>query len=60
MLVVELAAHAVWALLGLEESLAILIFLHALLHWHHHLFCTMSKLALLSVPAESDFDPVLA
>ena len=36
MLVAELAAHAVWALLRLEERLAILVSLDVLLPWHHH------------------------
>ena len=36
MLVAELAAHAVWALLRLEERLAILVSLDVLFPGHHH------------------------
>ena len=36
MLMVELAAHAVWALLRLEEGLAVLVSLEVLLPRHHH------------------------
>ena len=59
-LVVELAAHTVGALLGLEERLAVLVSLRVLLLRDCHLMRAMSEFALLFIPAEADFYPVLA
>ena len=56
---IELAANAIWALSRLEEGFTVFVF--GVRFLSRFLFTVaMSELALFSVAAESDFNPVFA
>ena len=60
-LMIELAADAVRAVLGSKELLAVLVFgVGPWLQSRFLLAVAMGKFALLAVPTEPDFNPVLA
>ena len=58
MLVLILAANAIRALSRLEEGFTILVLPHGFYLWKDYLTVAMGKHALVSVAAETNFNPV--
>ena len=60
MLVLILAANAIRALSRLEEGFTILVLPHGFYLWKDYLTVAMGKHTLVSVAAETNFNPVFA
>ena len=60
MFVIELATSAIGALTSLEKGFAVLVFFRGREFWKHHLTVAVGILAVITIAAKSDFNPVFA